>query len=585
MQWSAKKLRPFRRYRYEAMKQYVGNNYSDNSMGHKMPLNMLALAVSVYQRYLAPPSLEVLVTTHVTRLKPRALEFEIGLNHLLREINYVQSHRECVMDALFGMGVMKVGLEVLDTKEDLGYLHDSGQPFADPVSLDNFIQDMSATRHDKVAYIGDKFPVPYDWVMEQDWNKETKSKLKTSQGSGIDTESGDYRAERLSQGSDYMADEYEKMVWLWNIWLPRENLVTILPVEGDLPPQDTKEWTGPEQAMYHKLGFNSVPDSLMPLPPVSQWVDLNDLVNRIWRKLGRQAERQKTNLLVAGPAAKDGNKVINANDGEAIYTQQPDAMNEVRFGGIDNQTLGFALTIKDNLNYLMGNVESLAGFSSQSGTLGQDRMLHQSANKMVDDMQQMVAYFNKRVMSDMAMYMWEDPHINLPLVKRIEGSTIEIPFNWTAESREGDFIDYNIEFEPYAMRSSTPGERLQSLNQIMMNMVLPAMSMFEQQGIQFDMKKYLKTVAKYSNIEELNDIVTPIDPDKLNQGVEPYPGNNMMPKRSPMGPPRQYEHINVAGGPSPEAKNQQLAQAALSGAMSPSPPNAPAAQGGNPRSQ
>jgi hypothetical protein len=273
-------------------------------------------------------------------------------------------------------------------------------------------------------------------------------------------------------------------------------------------------------------------------------------------------------LGVSGPGGKDGKLTVQASDGEAVYFTNPESVKELRYGGIDNQSLGFAINIKDTLVYLMGNIESLGGFAAQSSTLGQDRMLSESANKMVDDMQQSVSYFNQRVFRDIAIYMWQDPHINLPLVKRIEGTDIEIPFQWSPESREGDFAQYNITFEPYTLRSTTPRERLNQLNQVMSQVVMPGMEMFAQQGVQFDMKKYLNTIAKYSNMEELNDILLPVE--KGRDPVEPYPGRKMAPVV-----PRSYEHINIPGGPSPASQSQQLQQAALAGA----PPQA-GGQGG-----
>jgi hypothetical protein len=570
MRWSAKKLLPFRRFRQEALKQYVGSNYSDNASSQKMPINMLQLGISIYQRYLSPPRMQCLVTTSVPSLKPTAFEFQTALNHLIEEIDYSHSHRECVLDAMFGMGIIKVGLEIRQVEQELGYLQDAGQPFADPVSLDNYVTDMTATRPDQVAYESDKYRIPYEWVMAQKgfYNSKALANLTPTGKHSFAQDGGSIRAESISQGSEPLMDEYEEMVELRDVWLPRENLFAVLPVDGEGAPLLVKEWEGPESGMYHKMGFNWVPGNLMPLPPVANWVDLNDLMNRIWRKLGRQAERQKAILGVSGPGGKDGKLTVQASDGEAVYFTNPESVKELRYGGIDNQSLGFAINIKDTLVYLMGNIESLGGFAAQSSTLGQDRMLSESANKMVDDMQQSVSYFNQRVFRDIAIYMWQDPHINLPLVKRIEGTDIEIPFQWSPESREGDFAQYNITFEPYTLRSTTPRERLNQLNQVMSQVVMPGMEMFAQQGVQFDMKKYLNTIAKYSNMEELNDILLPVE--KGRDPVEPYPGRKMAPVV-----PRSYEHINIPGGPSPASQSQQLQQAALAGA----PPQA-GGQGG-----
>jgi hypothetical protein len=167
---------------------------------------------------------------------------------------------------------------------------------------------------------------------------------------------------------------------------------------------------------------------------------------------------------------------------------------------------------------------------------------------MIDDMRQEVSRFHRSVMSDLAQYLWEDPYIELPLVKRV-GADIEIPFTWTPEQREGDFQQYNIDIEPYSMRATTPEERLSKLNQILTQIVIPM-------GMQVDQQQFARTMANYTNLPELEEILH-LDPlsKPVGQPSESVSG------KSPQ--TVQTERISRAGPPTREAQDQQEMQALM----------------------
>ena len=113
MAWSNKKLRPFRQNRLDALKQYVGKNFSDSGGATaKVPVNMIWMAVSIYQRQLVPQNPKALVLTEFPNLKAPAYELELALNHLLTEISYGATAKLALIESMFSMGIVKVGLEV-----------------------------------------------------------------------------------------------------------------------------------------------------------------------------------------------------------------------------------------------------------------------------------------------------------------------------------------------------------------------------------------------------------------------------------------------------------------------------------------
>jgi hypothetical protein len=506
IQYSRRKLMPFRQQRYEAIRQYVGYHYSDDGTADRVPVNLLELAVNIYTQQMAARAPKALVQTRFGELKPMAADFELALNHLIKEIRLGHTIRLAVIDALFSLGIIKSGLERRAAVEIDGYLHDVGQPFADVVSLDNWVHDTTATRLEKCQFMGDRYRLPLDLVKDSRAFKNTDS-LQATVKTGYN-ESGDTKTESLSHGTETDPDEYKDMVELWDLWLPSENLLVTMPAEGEGKPLRVIEWDGPETGPYKILSFSDVPGNIMPLAPSALWMDLHDLANRLFRKLGRQAERQKTVLGVQSGSEDDGDRILKANDGEALKMDNPDRAREYRFGGIDQPSLAFLLQVKDLFVYLGGNLDSLGGLSPMADTLGQDQLLAQNASKRVADMQDRVIEFSKEVICDLGFYLWNDPLIELPLTKRVPGfDNLFVPVTFDAESREGDFLDYNVEIEPFSMQHQTPQMKLQALVQVFQQFLAPYAPMMAEQGIGINFEALLSIIAKYTNVSELGDIL------------------------------------------------------------------------------
>ena len=574
MTWSSKKLQPFRQNRLQALKNYVGVNFSsEGGASQKVPINMIWLAISIYQRHLVPQNPRAMILTRFPKLKAAGFELELALNHLLEEISYGSTAKMALIEAMFSMGIVKVGLEVRDVGDEMGWQHDAGQPFADVVLLDDWTMDMSAQNYESCSFSGNKYRMPIEYARNnKEFTKAAREKLMPRTKSQFSVHGGsmEYGSETLTQGASSSDDEFVEMVELWDIWLPRQNLFVTLSAnnEDQSAPLQVREWEGPEHGPYHLLRFQPVPGTPMPIAPVMQWMDLSDAINRIWRKLIRQAERQKEVLGVQSAAGKDGENVRDANDGEVIHVANPQGINAFRFGGIDQQNHAFSLNMRNMLGFLMGNLEAIGGLGAQTSTLGQDQMLSQSANRMIDDMRQEVSRFHKGIFRDLANYLWEDPYIELPLVKRF-GEGLEIPFTWTPEQREGDFSQYNISIEEYSLRSTTPEERLGKLNQLITEIVIPM-------GMQIDQTKFAQVMAKYTNLPELEEIL------QLNLMQEPVGEQSQVSENKTNKSATSSERISRAGPPTQGAQEQQALQAAMSatgGGGAPGPQGPPRTMG------
>lgn len=512
MQSDRESLRTFQENRQEMIDSYAGSSYGDGGESGHILVNLSELAINIYQRQLASHTPQVMVESPVQNLRPVAEELAIAVNHLItHEIDLGESLNDCVYDALFTMGIMKVGITPKEHGNYEGFTHDSGQPFADPIDFSDWIHDMSAKRWDQIDYCGNRYEMPFDLCMESPlFTKKGKNDLlpMLRTDAGMDFGAGHNEdPSKLSHEAHAGEVEYVKKVILWDIWLPRENLIVTMPANGYGAPLRIVEWEGPERGPYHMLGFSKVPNNLIPLAPSMIWEDLNDLINRLALKAGMQADRQKSVLAAQNRASSTAEAIIATPDGMAITTDvDPNAVREFQFGGVDQNLMASFDTFRNLFSYLAGNLDALGGLAPQTGTLGQDKLLSEGATQRVNDMRDRVVKFTTGIVEDLAFYLWNDPSVDLPLTKKIT-PTIERNFRWSEENKLGEFFDYNFRIVPHSLQARSPQEKLNTLLMLVNQTVLPMMPMLQEQGIRFDVEQFLKIVAKLSNSPELEKIL------------------------------------------------------------------------------
>lgn len=519
VRWSYQRLQPFRENAREVVRQYVGYNYSDDGTDDRVPINMMELASNIFATQLAANTPRALVSTKHAALKVSAADLEIALNHLLGEIDLKTSiHRAVANAIMYPWGILKIGLGTAGEIEIDGVLHDLNQPFVDVVEFENYICDMSAMSEEEKQFEGNIYRLPYDEVKgNKSYDGPGQEDLKPEEYTHI-TATGDESIIALSVGEDggYGSENtYREMVQLLDLWLPADGVVVTVPWDfaDSVSPENylrLVEWSGPEPGPYAKLSFNEVPGNLMPLSPAATWMDLHTLLNTVFRKLGRQAERQKTVVGYQGDASDDAKRIKDASDGDLINMNNPAGVNEIRQGGADQVGLAFSIHVKDLCSYMFGNLDVLGGLSPQSDTLGQDRLLAASASKRLGSMADATVTMAQKVIESLAYWLWTDPLIELPMVKRIPGlEGFEIESRYTPESREGDYLDYNFKIEPYSMQHKSPGDRLMSIDRLFGKYLanpLVMQSMMEQ-GIGVDAEGLIRLVAKYEDMDELEELL------------------------------------------------------------------------------
>ena len=574
-EWSRQRMTPFRERRMSALKSYAGGNYGDAAGRQANPVNLLELAANIYRRNLAAKSPVVDVRSRSKGSRSIAKKAELMLNEILAEMDFETSLTKVVHDAIFSMGVMKIGLTSKAESNMQGVLHDAGLPFADPIDMDDLVVDMRAKSWETLQFVGNRFLIPYEMAMDSDlYDFGTESPAESR--STPYNEYGDPKALTLSRTTNGMYDDTraEPVIELWELYLPFDKKVcTFRCDDGGTPmfdfPVREVEWQGPEIGPYVMLSLGDVPGQIMPLPPVASLIDLSEAMNRTVRKLVRQNDRSKVVGIVAAGAEDDGERVLEANDGDMIRSDRPEATRELKFGGIDQSGLAFALQLRDLFNYVGGNLDTIGGLAASANTLGQEELIKASSSQKIQEMQAKVTQFTKKCVESIGLWAWYDPTKTYTLVEDIgnTGIEVEIPLA-PSEREEAEFFDLNFDITPGSLQETTSAERANTLSSVMMNYIAPLAPAMQQQGVQIDVPAFIGHMAELTGVHEITDLIVPVggnlDPTGAVNAANLSTSDAMQPKTQ-----REYIRRNIPTGGTRSSRDAAMTQILAGGAPGP----------------
>lgn len=546
--WSNQKLEKARKERLKVIKQFVGAHYADKGADKKVPVNLLEMAVSIYLRLLAARAPKCIVGTDNPALRPFAADMEIVLNQLPKEIDLRSTLRRAVVEAMFSMGVVKVGIGGTNDNRNIG-----DEPFVSVVQLDDYFCDMSARSWGEVQYEGNDY-----WLSTEEVKKLYGKDIayEDYNGTGVD---GQEQANSITNSES--GEVLFPRVRLRDVYIYATNrLITYAPATNTVL-RDV-HWDGPEGSPYLRLCFSEVPGNLLPLPPVAVWQDLHDLSNSLFRKLSHQATSHKRVAAFQGGNDEDITRLKVATDGEGIRYNggKPEV---IEMGGVNQPTLAFALTIRDLFNAIAGNLDALGGLSAQADTASQEKLVSEAASARLKDMGDCVVEFTKAIFRRLAWYVWTDPVRERRYVKVFSAKHgIAVNKLWTPETRDGDYLDYNFDIDVFSMQDDGPATRVQKLMTFIERVILPFQPMMEAQGIAIDLKAVVDYIARNSNMPELSTMVVSMNGEQ--QGRPPT--GNPHPQYATKSPVshRVYERVNRPGA-TRQGRDAALVQMLLGG--------------------
>ena len=318
-----RRLRNFRASRLMFIKAYVGQ-YFDRDHGEigSEPLNMAFTAVRALVPNLVTRRPKAVVGTDYLMYRQYGELMALALDYMSKKLDLPEILQRGIVDAIFTMGIFKVGLKTSDSLIYFGEeAVDPGQVYVGTVDLDDFTLDPSARQLTSATFLGERIRVERDEILESGlYDNDVVEKLPSS----IDKEMDQRRNVRnLSSGqlSRRSTNKLHDYIDLMELWLPGPNVLITLPYKSSTGGKFLREETynGPDGGPYTFLTVTPpVPDNPMPVSLAGIWHDLHMIGNRLTKKTMNQAEMQKNVLGYRRSAADDAQEIVDARDGDAI---------------------------------------------------------------------------------------------------------------------------------------------------------------------------------------------------------------------------------------------------------------------------
>lgn len=559
---SSRGLDPFRELNRALVREYVGPSYGE-TRGKRKYLNKLRQAVDAYTMLLAANNPRIEITTPYDQLRPFANQFSVAINNHCKEISLKDTIRNWVLDAFFCIGIVKVHLkESYEVEIENDLWMDPGKVFASNVSIDNFCYDMGVSRPSAWRWAADAYRIPQSAIERGVeigmYDPVAAAAIKPTSKF---YQSGD-RLDEFSSGYAVDRDEFEPMVDLCDVWIKSERKVYTFAMTDRASfriaekPLAVMDWMEPDHGPYHILGFADVPENAMPASPAADLDEMDRLLNNLWRKLARQAMRQKDIVVIRSDGVDTGKKFQRESDG-GIITGDPTAIGVARNPGADNNNQAFSEMVKTNLDIQAGNITALLGLGAQAETLGQEQIIRDAGNRKIGQMQYRVIEATTALVRSIGYQLWYDDVNTIAGEIDIPGTDYKVPAelaSWRPGDREGNFIDYNFDINIYSMTYRPPAMQAETVTSLLTNIFIPMQQLLMQQGGSIDFAELTKRYASLMGVEWLKDIVTftnPLSPDQL-------------PDDGTAGPAitnRTYTRRNIPTGGTEQARSNVLQQA------------------------
>lgn len=548
------RMKNYRRATAMFVKEYAGYYYRQSKgLTGEEPINLIFNTIRAMVPNLVMQSPINQVTTKFTAYKQYAELLSLALNSVEEDIKLKQTLRAWIVSALFGWGIMKIGLNATGEMIKFGDVNvDPGQVYAELVDLDNFILDPICTNIYEASMLGHKTMVPRQMLLDDNsYNHDLVRRLPTSAMiRKNDT------ASQLTQKHMGTLEIQSLMdfVDVCELWIPEADAIVTIPDPEQATFNDylkITDYYGPKEGPYVFLSFTPpVIGNPFPVAPVSLWYDLHRMANRVFTKIMDQADRQKDVLLYNPAAADDAQSLVEAKDGDAIASTNPKDAQVYSYGGQNRNNEQMLQQLQVWYNYVSGNPDQMSGnipnVAKGKETATRSQILQANANISIEDARGILYDQTAEISRRIAWYLHHDPLIEIPLTKRTTGGE-EVQRVLTPEQRQGDFLKYTFKIVQRSMSRLDPTIRSKRIMEFGTNILPAAVNaamMMMQIGMPFNLQRYLTRIAEEMGIGDwVQDM---FDDPEFQQKLELYMA---------IGPKNAGPSIGGGGGMQPNQPN------------------------------
>ena len=528
-----KRFRNFRAARHLFIRAYAGQYYNQShGVVGQEPLNMAFTAIRALVPNIVTRNPEVVVSSDYLMYREYADLLALSLNYMSKKIKLPDILQRGLVDAIFTLGIFKVGLGTTDSLVYFGEEGvDPGQLYVDTVDFDNFTCDPMAKQFKSAAFIGERIRVERNEIMDSGlYDNSIIEKLPPSADAHYQTQ--DQKLTRhLSH--DWTArsaqDKLHDSIDLLELWIPGANVLVTLPYKNSGGERFLREedYFGPDDGPYSFLSLTpAVPDNPIPVQLAGIWQDLHTIGNRIAKKTLDQAEAQKDVLGFQRQYADDAQELVDANNLDAVAMQDPNAAKMFSFGGQNPLNERMTAQLLQWFDQFSGNTSMLGGSGVSTDVATVANIMNQNTATGVTYMRDRLYGTTQDIMRKCAWYMHTDELIRMPLIQR---ETIPAQYNISAEGvqmtaparveetqvfltpgvRRGDSLDFAFDIEQDSMAPVNWQVRLQQLDALTIKIIpaaAQAAQICAQMGVPFSFERLITRVAKMMNIDWIDEI-------------------------------------------------------------------------------
>lgn len=535
----------YRRMRAMLIKAYVGKlYYQSHGMTGDEPLNLIFNAMRSTIPNLVQKHGANKITTENIEYRDYAFLLSKALDVIDKRINLKDILRRNIVDAMFGLGVMKSGLarggQIL-TFDDV--LIEEGQVFTDNVDLDDLTIDPICKVLKAASFVGDGGRVPRQILLDDDsFDHDAVMALPRSYHPDSRRRADAITRSRMSQVE---MDELQDHVDIVEVYVPEADTKIVM-ADPRLKIMDDylsiNEFYGPAKGPYIFTSLTQpVPNNPFPVAPISIWYDLHNITNEMAVKTFEQAKRQK-DLLIADPAYVDEAEDARTEPDGGVLTGNPEMFKAISLGGQNPGNEAILNSLHGWFNYMAGNPDQLAGQSAKKGSATEASIDQSNLSVVLEDTRDMAEEAQTSANEIMAWYLHDDPLINMMIAIRKPGNKYEQE-QLTPERRRGDFLDFTFTTKRRTMVNLAPEIRSRRMMEFATK-VVPAIIMSAVQamqvGIPFNVQRAITDLAEEWGI--LDEVYDWFDDPEFMQRIE------LMAAMGPQNQNQQGQGGNSPGG-------------------------------------
>ncbi len=529
----------FREEHVRGARHLAGHRYSESAAPKKTYINFISLYCNIIGRNLFAKNPRCSLSTFEMGQKATVDAMETWINQEIEHIGFAETMQKVVLNALFSIGIVKVGLASAGDAASVGWGLEAGSPCVWNIELDDFVFDHRANTFLEADYIGHRFSAPLEAIEDSKiYNKKARDRLVAREYKQYNRE-GDERIREIGRSHKSYEDEFVKKVDLWEFYLPKHGLICVV-AEDDLSgiesgwdytvePLRADPWLGPKTGPYHILAYQNVPGNPFPKGPVQDIVELHEAMNESYRKLVSQAANQKDVTVCQMQNQEDGERIRKSRNLDIVPLMDPKSVAAISMNGINANQHLFFREMFDRASLMAGNLITMGGLAPQAGTLGQEELLATQSNGQVASMQDTTSNFVSKVMKSLCWFWWYDPQkvmkskydkLNVPGVEIVREVHPWDSMDPMALRRAGEMPEIRV--DPYSMRYQTPQQRASSIMEILTKVWAPFAQLAERQGVVPDFPMIFELLGKYKddpNMQAIYKIAEPPTQETLGSGA------------------------------------------------------------------